>query len=307
MRSWCLETILPLPCFGHRVSANLLQHYLDSMLGRTCSSFESRLKPKSKTTPSHEPFEFGHGPPQYSKLHAYLPCCFDGSPSTCCLLGASVLDTTNDIPLLGSNVLLKEKLKATLDLSNQRAHLDGLKCSAPIVLLNGHLAWDIMASFPLHVLILMTFGRASHRWLSERVMQKHRLESSHRPPHAADIPPARALAAPGTPDSAVRSKSASKPMKRRSKPEPESYTKWTRTTASTGKRFRKPLHELYGNCSPTGSSMNASGPTTSFGTTSTMKKAHICMADRPPATSDRELQVYASMRDLLEVFAGTAK
>ena len=192
--------IEPYMVFGNNLKN--FSHYLvlDTACQRTCCSttwlqcweehvHHLRLKPK--TTSSHEPFEFGHGPPQYSKLHAYLPCCFDSSPSTCCLLGTSVLDTANDIPLLGSNVLLKEKLKATLDLPNQRAHLDGLKCSVPIVLLNGHLALDI-ASFPLHV-------HTHDVWksLSSMVEQacdaefvtteKHRLEPHlHRPPYAAD-------------------------------------------------------------------------------------------------------------------------
>ena len=51
-----------------------------------------------------EPFEFGHGPTQCSKHHAYLPACFDSTPQTCSLLGTRIPETSNDSPHSGSNV-----------------------------------------------------------------------------------------------------------------------------------------------------------------------------------------------------------
>ena len=98
---------------------------------------------RPKLTPSREPFEFGHGPLQYSTHHAFLPCGFTSDESSFCLLGTSVLTTSNDIPLLGSNTLLKDRLQAVLDLPNQLAFLSELQCTIPICLLNGHLALDI--------------------------------------------------------------------------------------------------------------------------------------------------------------------
>ena len=129
-------------------------HYLvlDTACQRTCCSatwftswqdyvHDYRFKPK--TVSSREPFEFGHGPTQYSTLHAYLPACFDSLQTSCCLIGTCMIETVNDIPLLGSNVLLQQKLKATLDLPRQRAQLLALNCTVPIVMINGHLALDI--------------------------------------------------------------------------------------------------------------------------------------------------------------------
>ena len=57
----------------------------------------------AKKTPNNEFFEFGHGPAQYSHMHAYLPTAFDNT-----LIGTSVINFTNDIPLLGSNPTPRE-------------------------------------------------------------------------------------------------------------------------------------------------------------------------------------------------------
>ena len=109
--------------------------------------------PKRPTrTNNNEPFEFGHGPAQYSHMHAYLPTGFDNTIKSICLIGTSVIDSTNDIPLLGSNRLL-EKLQAIVDLGRGTVSINGLSsCSieVPIHAVNGHLAVKI-ASFPDHV------------------------------------------------------------------------------------------------------------------------------------------------------------
>ena len=106
----------------------------------------------AKKTNNNEPFEFGHGPAQYSHMHAYLPTGFDNTINSICLIGTSVIDSTNDIPLLGSNRLL-EKLQAVIDLGRGTVSINGLStCSieVPIHAVNGHLAVKI-ASFPEHV------------------------------------------------------------------------------------------------------------------------------------------------------------
>ena len=96
-----------------------------------------RLKPKK--TPNSEPFEFGHGDTQYSNLHAYLPTCFVNDTEKACLIGTCVIDSTNDIPLLGSNALLC-KLQAVIDLPNREVHLQALGCSVGLATVNGHLS-----------------------------------------------------------------------------------------------------------------------------------------------------------------------
>ena len=106
----------------------------------------------AKKTPNNEPFEFGHGPAQYSHMHAYLPTAFDNTSKSICLIGTSVINSTNDIPLLGSNRLL-EKLQAVIDLGRGVVVMKGLSASSievPIHTVNGHLAVKI-ASFPEHV------------------------------------------------------------------------------------------------------------------------------------------------------------
>ena len=152
---------------GHNLhqiyAANLskFDHFvvLDTACQRTCCSstwfaawqaYVENLRLRAKLSECHEPFEFGHGPTQFSKQHAYLPVCFDGKSSTCSLLGACIIENSNDIPLLGSNVLLAKKLKATLDLPRQRAYLATFGCEVPIAVINGHLALDI-AAFSQHV------------------------------------------------------------------------------------------------------------------------------------------------------------
>jgi hypothetical protein len=106
----------------------------------------------AKKTPNNEPFEFGHGPAQYSHMHAYLPTAFDNTSKSICLIGTSVINSTNDIPLLGSNRLL-EKLQAVIDLGRGVVVMKGLSASSievPIHTVYGHLAVKI-ASFPEHV------------------------------------------------------------------------------------------------------------------------------------------------------------
>ncbi|CAL1153227.1 unnamed protein product [Cladocopium goreaui] len=142
-------------------TANSFNHYLilDTACQKTCcstswlTSWENHVMKFNiypKTFPCRKPFEFGHGPTQYSEQHALLFSCFDGTPETTCIIGASVLPTTNDIPLLGSNQLLREALGAIINLPENQAHLTKLGCTVPILMLNGHLALDISA-FPSHV------------------------------------------------------------------------------------------------------------------------------------------------------------
>ena len=76
----------------HSVLTNSLKTFgeymvLDTACQRTCCStkwfelWESKIREKfnlfAKKTPNREPFEFGHGPAQYSHLHAYVPTAFD--------------------------------------------------------------------------------------------------------------------------------------------------------------------------------------------------------------------------------------
>ena len=134
-------------------NVNELCHFvvLDAACQRSCCSSQwmdhyaqilSNHRLKAKLIDKKEPFEFGHGPTQFSDHHAYLPTCFDGSTSTTCLLGAFIIQNTNDIPFLGSHSLLK-KLQMVLDLPNNKARLNSIKCEVNIQLVNGHLALKI--------------------------------------------------------------------------------------------------------------------------------------------------------------------
>ena len=143
----------------HLSNLEELSQYLvmDTACQRTCCStkwlnlWENRMKPnlrmKPKKTPNSEPFEFGHGDTQYySNLHAYLPTCFINDPSKACLVGTCVIDSTNDISLLGSNALLC-KLQAIIDLAKKEVHLQALGCSVALMTVNGHLSIQ-MSCFP---------------------------------------------------------------------------------------------------------------------------------------------------------------
>lgn len=141
----------------HLSNLEELSQYLvmDTACQRTCCStrwlslWENRMKPmrmKPKKTPNSEPFEFGHGDTQYSNLHAYLPTCFTNDIEKACLIGTCVIDSTNDIPLLGSNALLC-KLQAVIDLPKKEVHLQALGCSVSLMTVNGHLSLQ-MTCFP---------------------------------------------------------------------------------------------------------------------------------------------------------------
>ena len=121
---------------------------LDTACQRTCCSskwlaaWESQVATRrlhAKKIPNKEPFEFGHGDTQYSNMHAYLPTCFDES---LCLIGTCVIDSTNDIPLLGSNSLLF-KLQAVVDLPRQQVRLEALGETVPLLVINNHVAIDM--------------------------------------------------------------------------------------------------------------------------------------------------------------------
>ena len=128
---------------------------LDTACQRTCCSTKwyeewsykaSKKKLQAREVPSREPFEFGHGPTQYSHKHVYLPTGFDFSKTSTCLIGASVINTTNDIPLLGSCNLMK-KLGAIIDLPKQEVRFQKLKCQVLLKIVSGHLAVNI-SQFP---------------------------------------------------------------------------------------------------------------------------------------------------------------
>ena len=136
-----------------------LNHHLvlDTACQRTCCSktwfdewknYVSSFHLAAQVDVQKEPFEFGHGPLQYSTHHALLPCCFNNE--TPCLIGTFIIPTTNDIPLLGSKHLLGKELGAVIDLPKSQARLTRLGVTVPIVEVNGHLALDI-GVFPLEV------------------------------------------------------------------------------------------------------------------------------------------------------------
>ena len=144
----------------HLSNLEELSQYLvmDTACQRTCCStrwlslWENRMKSwrlKPKKTPNSEPFEFGHGETQYSSIHAYLPTCFTTDVDKTCLVGTCVIDSTNDIPLLGSNALLC-KLQAIIDLPKKEVHLQALRCSVALMTVNGHLSLQ-MTCFPSDV------------------------------------------------------------------------------------------------------------------------------------------------------------
>ena len=140
---------------------------LDTACQRTCCSstwLESyglklnKLRLKIREQPEREPFQFGHGGPQYSFKHAYIPAGLNGDHDGLCLLGVSVLDTKdgNRIPLLASSYLLDDRLKAIIDLPRKLLHSEALGIQIPIVKVDGHLALKI-DEFPAHV-------HESHVW-----------------------------------------------------------------------------------------------------------------------------------------------
>ena len=155
-----------LPVFAlHQVMTSSLSSFaeflvLDTACQRTCCSskwfdlWEKNIREMhsltAKKTPNKEPFEFGHGPAQYSHMHAYLPVAFQPHEATMCLIGTSVITSTNDIPLLGSNSLL-QKLGAIIDLPQGALRLKwhGKQFEVPISKINGHLAVKI-TDFPQH-------------------------------------------------------------------------------------------------------------------------------------------------------------
>ena len=151
--------------YGNNMEA--FNHYLvlDTACQKTCcstswlTSWTNHVHQwglQAKKNPCREPFEFGHGPTQFSDQHALPVSCLDGHPNTFCIIGASVIPTTNDILLLGSNRLLHEDLGAVIDLPNKKVRLTRLGCEVPILMLNGHLALDISV-FPDDIVNMM-FG-----------------------------------------------------------------------------------------------------------------------------------------------------
>ena len=117
--------------------------------GRMQWNLFSSCQPRN--SPNQEPFEFGHGPAQYSHMHAYIPAAVDRTLSTTCLIGTSIINSMNDIPMLGSHGLLS-KMRAIIDLPGHVLRLEGMPGSSdvPIVSINGHIAVKI-TNLPDHV------------------------------------------------------------------------------------------------------------------------------------------------------------
>ena len=91
-----------------------------------------------KLRPENEGFQFGTGPVQVSKYHAYFPTCLDGTLQTCSLFGASVMAGDSEIPLLLSLGMISKKLKAVLDFPKSVAYLAAFNAEVPIVKISGH-------------------------------------------------------------------------------------------------------------------------------------------------------------------------
>ncbi|CAE7309156.1 TY5A, partial [Symbiodinium microadriaticum] len=91
-----------------------------------------------KLRPENEGFQFGTGPVQISKSHAYFPTCLDGTLQTCSLFGASVMGDGSEIPLLLSLGMISKKLKAVLDFPRGVAYLAAFDVEVPIVKISGH-------------------------------------------------------------------------------------------------------------------------------------------------------------------------
>ena len=133
MNELCHFVVLDTACQKSCCSSQWMEHY---------QSILSNHRMKVKFTKKKEPFEFGHGPTQFSDHHAYMPVCFDGTASTTCLLGAYVIPNTNDIPFLGSHSLM-QKLQMALDLPHNKVRIGSLSSEVDMHMVNGHLALKI--------------------------------------------------------------------------------------------------------------------------------------------------------------------
>ena len=133
MNELCHFVVLDTACQKSCCSSQWMEHY---------QSILSNHRMKVKFTEKKEPFEFGHGPTQFSDHHAYMPVCFDGTASTTCLLGAYVIPNTNDIPFLGSHSLM-QKLQMVLDLPHNKVRIGSLSSEVDMHMVNGHLALKI--------------------------------------------------------------------------------------------------------------------------------------------------------------------
>ena len=133
MNELCHFVVLDTACQKSCCSSQWMEHYQNILTNH---------RMKVKFAKKREPFEFGHGPTQFSDHHAYMPVCFDGSSSTTCLLGAYVIPNTNDIPFLGSHSLM-QKLQMVLDLPNNKVRIGSLRCEVEMQMVNGHLVLKI--------------------------------------------------------------------------------------------------------------------------------------------------------------------
>lgn len=150
-QTFMIRANIPNKVLANSISSFKEYMVLDTACQRTCCSTRwfqewSKLTKQygmhAKKSQSQEPFEFGHGPTQYSHMHAYLPANFDHNNSTPCLSGAQVINATNDIPLLGSCDLMK-KMQTIIDMPNQEVRFQALGVTVPLEVVNGHVAVKI--------------------------------------------------------------------------------------------------------------------------------------------------------------------
>lgn len=106
-----------------------------------------KYKLHPKTSEEREGFQFGVGAVQFSKEHAYIPVALDGSSSSCCLFGTSVLHENSEIPLLLSLPMIERKLQAVIDFPKGCVHFSVFGIDVPIVKINGHICISV-CSFP---------------------------------------------------------------------------------------------------------------------------------------------------------------
>ena len=101
----------------------------------------------TKNVKEREGFQFGVGAVQFSKERAFLPVALDGSESSCCLFGTSVLRENCEIPLLLSLPMIERKLQAVIDFPKGCVYLSVFGIEVPIVKINGHICVAI-CNFP---------------------------------------------------------------------------------------------------------------------------------------------------------------
>ena len=154
-QTFMIRSSIPNKVLANNITSFKEYMVLDTACQRTCCStkwykeWSKEVKQRglhALEVVSQEPFEFGHGPTQYSHTHAYLPVNFDHQVASSCLLGTQVINATNDIPLLGSCDLMKE-MQTIIDMPNQEVRFQAINVTVPLEVVNGHVAVKI-TNFP---------------------------------------------------------------------------------------------------------------------------------------------------------------